>query len=688
MSLGPVCPRSSERLALEPLIAGGAVLSGGFWGHRQAQNRALTIPYGMARLEESGTIENLRIAAGTSRSEYNSPLFRDSDLYKVLEAIAWERAHGPDAEQERFFASSVAAIGAAQQPDGYLNSYVQVVTHRPFADPATGHELYCAGHLMQAAVADVRTAGEATTLLGVAGRFAAMLATALRGEQAGFVGGHPEIETALVELYRTTGEHEQLELAGELLARRGQAGLRWNNRGPAYFQDDVPFAEARSIRGHAVRALYLLAGGADLYTEIGGETLLAASLAQWADMTSGKTYLTGGVGSRHLDEAFGDPFELPPDRAYCETCAAIASVMWNWRLLLLTGEARFAELIERTLYNGFLAGVGLDGTSFFYVNPLQARLPAGRSAWYDCACCPPNAMRLLASLEHYLATRTSDGLQLHQYATGRFRADAPATSGSADPGGGPRSDGGASSLRRPRSPGGPGTPTPAGDPGSRAHGGPVALEVAVETDFPISESIGVTVLAAWDQPFELALRIPSWAVDASAALNGTPTAPPVPGEYLRLRRRWRAGDEIVLELPMRGRTVRASEDVDATRGCVAFERGPLVYCLEGRDVPERAGLRGVEVIAGAPARDGRRPLEIAGQQVVPLELDGRVRLDDAPPWPYRQAAPSEPAGDAEGAGERQPPTEHSRRVRLTAVPYFAWANRGPSEMRVWIPESR
>ena len=176
-----------------------------------------------------------------------------------------------------------------------------------------------------------------------------------------------------------------------------------------------------TIRGHAVRALYLLAGATDVYTETGREELLTPIHAQWRDMVSSKTYLTGGIGSRHVDEAFGDAYELPPDRGYCETCAAIASIMWNWRLLLLTGDSVHAELMERTLYNGFLSGLGLDGTSFFYVNPLQAREPSSREAWYTCACCPPNIMRLLASLDHYVATRTDDGVQLHQYAGGRIR---------------------------------------------------------------------------------------------------------------------------------------------------------------------------------------------------------------------------------------------------------------------------
>jgi DUF1680 family protein len=589
----------------------------------------------MRMLDETGTIENLRIAAGTSSAQYGLPLFRDSDLYKVLEAIAWERARGKDQDQDRFFTSSVEVLQAAQEQDGYLNSYVQVVEQgRRFANPAMGHELYCAGHLIQAAVADMRTMGGPTALLGVAERFASMLAEVLRSDQVGFVPGHPEIETALVELYRTTGGSAPLELAADLLSRRGRGTLRWQNFAPSYFQDDVPFEQAREIRGHAVRALYLLAGATDLYAETGKQELLAAALAQWADMTSTKTYLTGGVGSRHQGEAFGDPFELPPDRAYCETCASIASIMWNWRLLLLTGEARFAELMERTLYNGFLAGVGLDGTSFFYVNPLQARRPLARAPWYDCACCPPNAMRLLASLQHYLTTVTEDGLQVHHYSPGRLRAEFAQ--------------------------------------------GPLELEV--ETDYPFGGSIALRVLSAPGGTFEIAARIPSWASGAASSLNGSAVhGGPGADGYLRLRRAWSAGDDVLIELPMRPRAVRARDEIDGIRGCVAFERGPLVYCLEGRDVPTGQGLLGVSVVGDGSPDDGPR-LDVAGQDVVTVRLEGTFREEAHPAaWPYVDVASSAPAITDEHSGARATDCE------LRAVPYFAWANRGASDMRVWCP---
>ena len=649
MSQGPVEPVARERLALLPLSHGRVALTDGFWSSRQRRNREVTIPYGIAMLEQSGTMENLRVAAGSSTAEYKMPLFRDSDLYKVLEAIAWERSHGADDAHEHFLASSASLLAAAQEQDGYLNSYVQVVEPgRRFANPAMGHELYCAGHLLQAAVADTRTSahpsGSPSSLGLVASRFASYLADVLPREQAGFVPGHPEIETALVELYRTSRDDRLLDLAADLLARRGRGALRWHNFGASYFQDDVPFEQATAIRGHAVRALYLLAGATDIYTETGATTLLPPILAQWSDMTSSKTYITGGVGSRHQDEAFGDPFELPPDRAYCETCAAIASVMWNWRLLLLTGDGKYADLMERTLYNGFLAGVGLDGTSFFYVNPLQARTPSSRSPWYDCACCPPNVMRLLASLEHYLVTTSESGVQIHQYFSGTVSL----------PGG--------------------------GAPGA----GP--LELAAWTDYPHGGTFALRVVDAPDAPVEIAIRIPSYARSISLTLGGKQLQlEPDDRGYVRVSRAWTAGDELHLAMPMRPRAIYASDQVDGARGCVAFERGPLVYCVEGVDVePGSAGsgaggLPGVSVDPLAPV--GESPaVDIAGERVVALRLQGRLRRPGRPDWPYAEdRAALERAGDGSAGGDTA--------LEVQAIPYYSWANRGASDMRVWIPAS-
>lgn len=629
---GPTQPRRRDLLRVEPISRGHLRISGGLWAERQQRNRDVTISHGIRMLQESNVIANLEVAAARRHGGHIGPVFSDSDLYKVLEAIAWDRAHGPVAEHEQFFDQAVELLTRAQLPSGYLHSYVQVCKpEQAFSDPETDHELYCAGHLVQAAVADRRTGGN-TTLEELTKRLTEYLVGALNGPHRTYIDGHPEIETALVEWYRTDGVQAHLDLATTLLDRRGHNRLVNGRFEPAYFQDDMPVEDTTIVRGHAVRALYLGAGAVDAYTETGRERLLATQLAQWGDMVSSKTYLTGGVGSRHLDESFGDPYELPPDRAYCETCAAIASIQWSWRLLLVTGEARFADLIERTLYNGFLSGVGLDGRSFFYVNPLQARAPltAVRQPWYDCACCPPNIMRLLASVEHYLATTSPGALQLHQYVPSELRAAAP--------------DG-------------------------------REIAVTVETGYPRTGEVLVRVDAAPDGPFGLELRVPGWAPSVSAEVNQRALAVEPNGRgYVTIRREWRAGDEVRIELPITPRLTYPSPRLDASRGSVAVERGPLVYCVEGIDTPGGSVLD-IGIPTGAAVRDAP-VMRIGGTEVVGVDIEARVADRGTDAWPYAASPPD--------AG----PVADGTDVPLRAVPYFARANRGPSDMRVWIPSGR
>jgi uncharacterized protein len=637
---GPVGVRSGRHQALRPLDRGGLRLDGGFWGDRQLLNREVTIPHGMRMLEEHGNLDNLRMAAGKLKGEYHGPLFMDSDVYKLLEAIGWERQHGAAAEQERFLEEAGALLSAAQLPDGYINSYYQVVEpSKRFANPAMGHELYCAGHLFQAAVAEARSlsaaarsavAGAGNAPSGqrhigpVADRFAGCLLKELPARPA-FVPGHPEIETAMAEMYRLTGSEPLLQMAAQLLGRRGHSSLSFGSFGPEYFQDDIEVAKAEAVRGHAVRALYLLSGAADVYMETGGPELLGSCLSQWADMVSAKTYLTAGVGSRHKDEAFGDRFELPPDRAYCETCAAIASIMWNWRMCLITGEARFAELVERTLYNGFLSGWGLEGRSFFYVNPLQSRGGKTRQPWNYCACCPPNLMRLVASLEHYVASHSSSGLQLHQFVPAAIAQHL--TSG--------------------------------------------WLRATVETQYPQEGWLLFRLHEAPAGDEDIAIRAPSWASDMAVDINGkAQPVEPGPDGYLHLQRRWEVGDEVSVSFPLRPRVVFPDLRVDAIRGCAAIERGPFVYCFESlRAESEPLDEVDIDVSKGDLLEHNTR---VAGEAVVELSCSARRRTTgDDNSWPYHQWEREGGAGSEE--------------VRLKAIPYYAWSNRGPSYMRVWAP---
>jgi DUF1680 family protein len=617
-----VAPTEDARVRLRPLNPTAVQILGGLLADRQRVNREVTLLRGAEELERAGTLDNLRIAAGRIQGDRRGMVFSDSDVYKWLEAIAWEIGREPSPELEALARETIDLVASAQEPDGYLNSWCQVVDPSwRWTDLEMGHELYCAGHLLQAGVAFARATGD-VSLLTVARHLADLIDEVFGSGGRAETDGHPEVEVALVELYRHTGERRYLELANTLVTRRGHGMFAGGRFDLGYYQDAEPVRDARSIVGHAVRALYLAAGVTDLYAETGDDALLASMLRQWDDLASTKTYLTGGVGSRHYDEAIGDPYELPPDRAYCETCAAIASIMWNWRLLLVTGESRFADLLERTLYNGFLSGHSLDGESFFYSNPLQSRTGERRHRWNPVACCPPNIMRLLASLHHYLATTGDGGVQLHQYATSTVRAVLPVA-------------------------------------------GPV--ELAVETGYPWSGSVMVEVVASGEAEWTLSLRVPAWA--RGAVVDGQPVAP----GYAELARRWRPGDRVVLEFDVSPRLTAANPRIDAVRGCLALERGPVVYCFEAADLPAGADLADVALQTDpAPADSG--PLTQLGD-VPGVSVEGIVR--DLDGWTQVEYAD---VRELPGDGAAAP-------ARLLAVPYFAWANRGDGGMRVWLPSS-
>jgi uncharacterized protein len=626
-------PTAGATVRLRPLAARDTRITGGFWADRLRLNREATIPYGFEQLERAGNFHDLRLAAGI-QGEYRAlgimfgtPFpFLDSDVYKWLEAAGWEQGREPSPEIARLGDIAIDLVARAQREDGYLNSFVQVLAPgKEYVDLKWGHELYCYGHLIQAAIAWHRALGD-DRLLEIAERAAGSLERALGPRAREAIDGHPEIEMALVELYRTTGERRHLETAAAFIDRRGHGLLGSDRFGAAYWQDHAPVREAASVTGHAVRQLYLDAGAVDVAVELGDAGLLEAVRRRWQDMIATRTYLTGALGSRHRDEAFGDPFELPPDQAYAESCAAIASIMLASRLLQATGDPAAADLIERTMLNGVLSSCGLDGTSFFYVNPLQRRTHRAsadphtgeRQPWYPCACCPPNLMRVLSTWEQQLATMDGDGIQLHQYATADIRADLA--------------------------------------------GGEVRL--AVSTDYPWDGRVTVEVLAAPEAPWTLTLRRPGWADDARIAWpEGSP------GDGWSRRAAWRAGDRVVVDLDMTPRVVEPDRRIDAIRGTVAIERGPLVQAVETVDLPAGVELEDVRLDRGAAAVAVPRPDVAAG--VVGVEVRGRADAERAPGWPY------EPPG-ASAAPEASP-------VTIRTIPYYAWANRGAGAMRVWIP---
>jgi DUF1680 family protein len=636
----PAVPRSG---ALRPLGVGQVRLDpDGLLGQWHRRNATATLPHCMDQLLTSGNLGNLRAAAGEAEQEFRGMWFADSDVYKTLEAAAWQLAAsapgdaaGDETGLRAFVADTTALLARAQRPDGYLNSYFTLVEPgERWRKPHWSHELYCAGHLIQAAVAAGR-AGVGDGLLELARRFADLLVARFGPDGVDEVCGHPEIETALVELYRLTGHGPYLELAARFIGLRGRGLLTQGPFGARYFQDHVPPREAREVAGHAVRQLYLLAGMVDVAVETGDRELLAAAERLWEDAVHTRVYLTGAHGSRHRDESYGSPYELPPDRAYAETCAAIAGVHCTWRLLLATGEARYADEMERALYNAVAVAVSGDGTRFFYSNPLQVRTGhAGggeeastrRLPWYACACCPPNLARLFASLPGYLATGDDDGLRIHLY--GSATVDAT------------------------------------------VRGVPIRLRM--RTEYPWQGRVELTVTgpaAGGHLPWTLALRVPAWCPAYTVLVDGVPVRAEATGGYVRLSRVWAPGTTVVLDLHLPVRQVSAHPRVDAVRGCVALTRGPLVYCLEQADLPPDAVLEDVRLDPEAPVvlalANGPDP------STPPVTLVARgSTVSDGDASLYRTAAYD--AGTA-------PP------ITLRAVPYFLWSNRAKGAMRVWIP---
>ncbi|MEM2374166.1 MAG: glycoside hydrolase family 127 protein, partial [Thermoproteota archaeon] len=375
---------------LVPVSLEAVKLQDKFWSPRLEKLRTITIPVQYKLLEDTGRLFNFRRAAGKVEGDFKGLVFNDSDIYKWVEAASFILTEKFDKEIYDLVEKVVDEIASAQDEDGYVNTFFsRERRNQRWTNLRDMHELYCAGHLIQAAIALFRATGN-SKLLKIATRFADhIVKTFSSGGRLG-VPGHPEVEMALIELYRETGNKSYLDVAKIFIDNRGRGIIG----GSQYHVDHKPFRELSEIVGHAVRALYLNCGVADLYMETGDLELWNALNRLWDNMVNRKMYVTGGLGSRHDGEAFGFDYELPNVQAYSETCAAIASFMWNWRMFLASGEAKYVDIMELTLYNAILAGISLDGKEYFYVNPLADRGKHRRQAWFECACCPPNIARL------------------------------------------------------------------------------------------------------------------------------------------------------------------------------------------------------------------------------------------------------------------------------------------------------
>ncbi len=647
-------PAAAQDYPFRPVPFPDVRLDDGFWRPRIETNRTVTIPYAFEQCEQTSRIENFRVAGGLSERPWEGGFgFNDSDVSKVIEGAAYCLTVADDPALEQYLSDLVALYEAAQEGDGYLYTFqtaratIPEGTHvacAPHAerwdDIGMAHELYNAGHMYEAAVAYWQATGD-RRLLDVARRNADLVCEVFGPDGRHDPPGHQEIELGLAKLYRATGDAKYLEQARFFLEQRGRPREDRPSYGP-YSQDHAPVLEQDAAVGHAVRANYMYAAMADVAALGEDAAYLAAIDRIWRNVADHKLYLTGGVGASGAGEAYGADDELPNRTAYAETCAAIANVYWNHRMFLLHGDARYVDVMERSLYNGVISGVALDGKSFFYPNPLASTGEHARSPWFGCACCPSNITRFLASVGGYAYAVRDDALYVNLYAAGEARA--------------------------------------------AVAGGEVGLRVS--TDYPWDGAVRVEVdPGEAPRDFELRLRLPGWAREQPVpsdlyTFTGAP-APPArhrsvaagaaAGEwtaataddhgYLVLRRRWSRGDAVELELPMPVRRVLAAERVAADRGRVALQRGPLVYCLEHPDVPggqvHNLLLPDDAPLTAVPARstDG----VLAGTRVI----DGEAL---ATRW--------------EGAGDAR--RLLSERVKVTAIPYAWWAHRGRGEMAVWL----
>lgn len=533
-------------------------LNDNFWKPRIETNRRVTIPAALTECEKNGRFDNFAIAGGLMKGDHRGDFsFDDTDPYKVIEGASYSLAAEYDPALDAYLDSVISIIASAQEPDGYLTTCVTNRCERLSGwwgksrwEKINSHELYNSGHLYEAAVAHFQATGK-RTLLDVAIKNADLVCEVF-GPNEGQIhrpSGHPIIEMALAKLYKTTGNENYLATAKYFVEETGRCTD--GHKPSQYSQDHMPILDQNEIVGHAVRAGYLYSGVADVASLSSDSAYFNALERIWQNMASRKLYITGGIGSRAQGEGFGPDYELHNHTAYCETCAAIANVYWNYRMFLATGQSKYADICERALYNGVLSGVSLSGDKFFYDNPLESMGEHQRERWFGCACCPGNITRFIASVPYYMYARQADDIIVNMYATSTASI---------------------------------------GD-----------MELVQSTNYPWDGSVAITIDTDSDRERAIRLRIPGWAqgqpvptdlysyADGKSAapysvkVNGKKVKAPMVNGYATIVRKWAKGDKIELELPMEARQVRAHENVEDDRGMLAIERGPIVYCLEGID---------------------------------------------------------------------------------------------------------
>ncbi|CAM4496920.1 hypothetical protein FHS16_005528 [Paenibacillus endophyticus] len=580
-----------------------------FWRPRLEVLKKTTVRTCLDQCEATGRIANFSKAAGLMDGEYEGMYYNDSDVYKVIEGAAYTLMLERDDKLEAELDMIIEKIRAAQEPDGYLSTYFTVCAPELKWSDMEKHEMYNGGHLIEAAVAYFEATGK-RALLDVACRLADHYDSLFGPGKRHWAEGHEEIELALVKLYQATKQERYWKLALWLLEERGHGhgqGEIWNKPewGPAYCQDDIPVREIERVTGHAVRAMYLYAAMADVVNVSGDPAYVGALQRVWSHTVERNMYVTGGVGPSVHNEGFTHDYDLPNESAYCETCAAIAMAFWNHRMNLLFGEAKYADLVETELYNGALSGISLSGDRFFYVNPLASQGAHHRVEWFHTSCCPTNLVRFIPSIGQYAYAATSDGIAVNQYVGGH--ADLETGCGK-------------------------------------------KVEVTQKTNYPWDGTIELTVNPEQARDFSVRLRLPGWCKGYRITINGEQTVILPKNGYLDLRRHWSQGDIVLLELDMPVEVVRSRPEVDANRGRVALQRGPIVYCLEQQDNPDLS-YDGFKISPSGGIYVEHRPELLGGLTT--------LTVNSAQPGekPYR------------------------------LIPYYAWDNRQPGFMQIWMTEA-
>jgi len=607
-----------------------------FWAPRIKVNHEVTIPIAIQKSKETGRIRNFMIAGGIEEGAFCTLYpFDDSDVFKIIEGASYSLQTFDDPHLSMVIDTIIQYIALAQEPDGYLytnrtidpeHTHEWVGKERWEKAPELSHELYNIGHLYEAAVAHYQATGK-RTLLDVAIKSADLVYNDFIGKQLPYYPGHQVIEMGLVKLYGVTGDERYLELAQYMLDIR--------HGGDEYNQAHKPVAEQDKIVGHAVRATYMYSGMADMAAITGNHAYTEALDKIWDDLIGTKYYITGGIGSGSDNEGFGEPYYLPNLTAYCETCASISNVFWNYRMFLLHGDSKYIDILERTLYNALLSGVSLSGDRFFYPNPLESHGQHQRAAWFGCACCPGNICRFIPSLPGYIYARDHSTIFLNLYIQNATEIDLQGNK----------------------------------------------VEIVQTTEYPWEGRVKVMVNPDVSGTFSIALRIPGWArgepvpgdlyyflprdpavtivsvPSYGIAVNGKPARYKFEKGYAIIERAWQKGDEIELYLPMEVEKIVANPLVEADRERFALQRGPVVYCLEWPDNPEGHVLDLV-LDSNAVIASSFDPTRLNGVQILTGKAQVAIRSENGNTL----------------AGEKD----------FTAIPYFTWANRGPGEMEVWM----